>query len=435
MAGEKWQQVFQVGKETTAGTAVAATRKMYWMGDLTRQRAVNLVKVASGTRDNQRDAKLRAVQAGAKVTQPLSADEMIEPLLACVQGSVTPTTALGCSTWVFKPGNTLDSQTVEFYDAYRGWQLRGALVDEIDISGTVSGDSKVDITYFGREAIINPMSGTGGVSEVQTIALGAASAGTVVYSFNGFNTGSIAFNASNATLQAALVALPSIGAGNVVCSAGPLPASVTVTFGGNLAKQAGLPLFTGAPTGLTGGTLTIARTTAGVNPTLLADRVPNFMPGWNMALYADSFGGTVGTTNLAGTFISHKVTIKNNAARKYFGDNTTATGSIVLGELDINGEIVLEGNAASFAEYNNWEAGTKRLVRILLGNSQYDSVIGTSANKPQVWIDAPCAWTVVDLTPEDAGTKVYKFTFNYVYDPTNAYGIQVTTFSSRSAAY
>lgn len=75
------------------------------------------------------------------------------------------------------------------------------------------------------------------------------------------------------------------------------------------------------------------------------------------------------------------------------------------------------------------------MIRIALGNSQYDAVIGTSALKPQLLIDVPCAWTAVDLTPEDAGTKIYKFTFNYVYDSTNAYGLQITTTSARSVAY
>jgi len=435
MAGEKWLQVFQVGKETTPGTAVPATRKMYWMGDLMRTRAVNLVKVASGTRDNQRDAKLRSVTAGAKATQAVSADELIEPLLACVQGGVTPTTANGCSTWVFKPGATLDSQTVEYFDAYRGLQLRGALVDEIALSGVVSGDSKADITYFARDAIFNPMSGTGGVSEVQSVGLGAASAGTVVLTFNGYSTPALAYNAANATVQAALQALPSIGAGNVTITGGPFPAALTVTFAGGLAKQAGLALIAGVGTGLTGGAVAISRTTAGVNPTLLADRVPNFFPGWNMQLYVDPFGGTPGITNLAGSFLNYTLAIKNHAVRKYFGDNTTATGAIVLGELEVHGEITLEGNAAGFAEYNNWDAGTKRMVRVVLGNSQYDAVIGTSANKPQVWLDIPCAWTAVDLTPEDAGTKIYKFTFDYVYDAVNAYGLQITTFSSRATAY
>lgn len=408
---------------------------MYWAGDLTRTRAVNLIKVASGTRDNQRDAKLRAVTAGAKVTQSLSADEIIEPLLSCVAGGVVPVTALGASTWTFKPSPNIDSQTVEFYDGYRGWQLRGAIVNELDITGTVNGDTKVDVTYFAREAIVNPISGTGGVSEVQSISLGAATAGTVVYTFNGYSTGAIAYNAPNATLQAALQALPSIGTGNVTVSGGPLPAATTVTFAAGLARQAGLSLITGVATGLTGGTLAITRTTAGVNPTPLADRVPSFFPGWNMALYLDPFGGTPGTTPIVGSFINYKIAIKNNAGRKYYGDNTTATGTIVLGELNVSGEITIEGAAAAFAEYNNYDAGTKRLARIVLGNSQYDSAIGTSTSKPQVWIDLPCAWTAIDLTPEDAGTKIYKFTFNYVYDPTNAYGLQITTFSSRSAAY
>lgn len=304
---------------------------MYWMGDLTRTRAVNLIKVASGTRDNQRDAKLRSVTAGAKITQPLSADEIIELLLGCVQGGVTPTTALGASTWVFKPSATIDSQTIEFYDAYRGWQLRGAIVDELSITGTVAGDTKVDATYFAREAIVNPLAGTGGTSEVQNIALGAASAGTVVYSFAGYSTGPIAYNASNATLQAALQALPSIGAGNAIVSGGPLPTAAIITFSGGLAKQSGLPLLTGVPTGLTGGALSITRTTPGVNVTFLADRVPNFMPGWNMLLYLDPFGTTPGITNLAGSFLNYKIDIKNHAGRKYFGDNTTATGAIILG--------------------------------------------------------------------------------------------------------
>ena len=40
MAGETWQQVFQVGKETVEGTGVAATRKMYWTGEAERVRIV-----------------------------------------------------------------------------------------------------------------------------------------------------------------------------------------------------------------------------------------------------------------------------------------------------------------------------------------------------------------------------------------------------------
>jgi hypothetical protein len=127
------------------------------------------------------------------------------------------------------------------------------------------------------------------------------------------------------------------------------------------------------------------------------------------------------------------VTIKNNMGRKYFADNTTATGAIVLGELMIQATLTLEGNASAFAEYGNWDAGTKRLARIEIGNN--GAVIGTSTNKAKVWIDVPMAWTAVDLTPEDNGTKAYKLSGEYVYDVTNGFGVEITTFTARATAY
>lgn len=435
MAGEQWLQLAQVGKETTEGTPVAATRRLYVTGDPTRARVQNVIQVQTGTRDNQRDAKLRAVAAGAKFMMPIGADEITEWFLALINGGVTPTTALGASTWVFKPGTTLDSQTYEVFDGYRPWQLRGMKIDELKLSGVVDGDTKAEATLFGREMAVNPISGTGGTSEVQSISLGAASAGTVIYTFEGQSTGALAYNISNVNLQAALVALPSIGAGGVVVSGGPLPAATTITFGGPLAKQPNLPLITGVATGLTGGAVAITRTTAGVNPTPLADRVPNFQEGWQLLMYADPFGGTPGTTLVPGTIINWDVTIKNNMQRKYFGDNTVATGAVVLGALDIAVNLTLEAVGNAQAEYYNWDNNTKRLIRLALGNSASDAVIGTSALKPAIFLDMPLAWSAVDLTGEDKGTKVYKMTGTYIYDPTNAFAFQATVQNARSAAY
>jgi hypothetical protein len=58
VAGEQWLQVVQVGKETTPGTAVVASRRLYVAGDFSRQRAVNLVEVNTVRSDN-RIANLR----------------------------------------------------------------------------------------------------------------------------------------------------------------------------------------------------------------------------------------------------------------------------------------------------------------------------------------------------------------------------------------
>lgn len=434
MAGESWLQLTQVGKETTEGTAVPATRRIYASGDFTRTRAQNMIEVQSGTRDNQRDAKLRSVAAGGKLAMPLGADEITEWLLACVQGGVTPTTALGASTWTFKPGATLDAQTYEYFDGYRPWRLRGAKVDELKLSGVVDGDTKAEATLFGRELEPNTITGTGGTSEVQSLIATGATAGNFTLTFLGLTTGNLAWNSTAAQVATALQALANIGATGVTVTGGPLPTTaVTITFGGALATQPNLPLLVVGGTPLTGGPAVVTRTTAGANPAPLADRVPNFIQGWELQLFADAFGGTPGTTNIPGEIIAWEVTIKNNLGRKYFGDNTLATGAVVLGKLDVQVSVTLEAAAGGMAEYYTWDNNVKRLVRLQLGNN--GAVIGTSALKPQITIDVPLAWGAVDLAPEDKGTKVYKFTGSYIYDPSNAFGLQVKVQNARATAY
>jgi hypothetical protein len=435
MAGEKWLQVAQVGKETTEGTAVVATRRLYVNGDFTRERAQNIVKFQTGTRDNTRDVRNRTVAATAKLSQPLIADDMVEWLLGAIKGGVTPTTASGESDWVFTPGNTLDSQTLEFYDGRRPWQMRGGKVAELKLTGGAGKDTMADITYWGRDLVVNTLAGTAGVAEVQSLVDTGASAGQLKLTFLGQTTADIAYNASAAAVQAALELLPSIGTGNVTCTGGPLPTAVVITFAGRLAKVAGLPLIVGSmgTTPLTGGTAVVTRTTAGVDNTPLTDRVPIVIEGWEALLYADAFGGTAGTTLISSTLIDWEVTIKNNPSRKYFLDNTVAVGSVPLGELEIEGSFTYEANDIGISEYYHWDQADKRLFRLDLGNN--GAVIGSSAKKPRIIIDLPSAYKAADLSGEDNGTKVYKLSITGVYDVTNAWMVKFTLQTSRATAY
>ncbi len=98
-------------------------------------------------------------------------------------------------------------------------------------------------------------------NEVQSIA-GTATGGSAPFTFKGQSTPAQAFNVTAANLQAALAALSTIGAGNVICTGGPLgTAAIVVTFGGALADAAQPLITVGA--GLTGGTATVTETTAG----------------------------------------------------------------------------------------------------------------------------------------------------------------------------
>jgi hypothetical protein len=246
MSGEIWRRVFQAAKETTYGVPVAATRKMYFepSSNLTRDRSVNRIKASTGTRDQVVDAKARSVVAGGQVVMPLGAAEIVEVLLMGIKGGVAPTTTLGASTWVFTPGNSLDSATLEWYDGYRAWQGAGMLANQLRIARSAGENSDVTLTadLFGKDVVV---------------------------------------------------------------------------MGG----------------GLTGS---------------LTDRVPEEIEGWETAIYIDNFGATPGTTLVSNTLISADLTIANNMGRKYFGDNTIATGQVTTGEIEITGQFTFEANAGAY---------------------------------------------------------------------------------------
>ena len=113
------------------------------------------------------------------------------------------------------------------------------------------------------------------VNEVQNLALDTPSAGTFTLSFMGATTDPIAFNASAATIDTALEALSTIGAGNVAVTAG---SDFVFTFGGDLAALS-LPLVTIDGSGLTGaGAEAVTRTTQGTKDDFTTTMV-TFTPG------------------------------------------------------------------------------------------------------------------------------------------------------------
>lgn len=166
----------------------------------------------------------------------------------------------------------------------------------------------------------------------------------------------------------------------------------------------------------------------------LTQRVPIFHEGWESKLYIDVHGGTPGTTAITLFGISWDIAIRNNLARKYFADNVNSTGSIPIGELSVEGNLVVEAaNAQALTEKSNWEAATKRLIRLQFGNNL--AIPGTTTLKYLLNLDLPAAWTAVDLGQSDKNTRIYQFGFSYVYDPTNAFGVRLTADNARAAGF
>lgn len=73
-----------------------------------------------------------------------------------------------------------------------------------------------------------------GLNEIQSVAVTDATSGTFTLTFEGQTTGAVAYNATAATVQAALEALSNIAPGDVMVTGGPLGTAVTVEFTGAL---------------------------------------------------------------------------------------------------------------------------------------------------------------------------------------------------------
>lgn len=97
----------------------------------------------------------------------------------------------------------------------------------------------------------------------------------------------------------------------------------------------------------------------------LSERVPTFFEGWQTRLYIDAFTATPGTTPIPGVLRNWNVQINNNLARVYTADNTLSANRLTAGELDMTAQLTFDAyQSRSLTEFNNWAAGTQRLVRL-----------------------------------------------------------------------
>jgi hypothetical protein len=135
------------------------------------------------------------------------------------------------------------------------WMIGRWLLDNfVQLTNVVPGVTGYNKVYAGT-----PSNGT---DEVQTLTV-TATGGTARLSFDGFRTAIINYNDNAATIQTRLRNLPNIGStGVTVTGTGPF----TCTFGGPLGRKL-LPTMTLVDSTLTGGTISIAKTTPGVNAT------------------------------------------------------------------------------------------------------------------------------------------------------------------------
>ena len=109
-----------------------------------------------------------------------------------------------------------------------------------DLSGIDVGIISADFSSLtGGDAIVlveESIKGVPGVNEKQTVSVNNATGGSFTLQIGAVVSGAIAYNASAATVDAALEAMSNVSAGDVTCTGGALPGTaVVVEFTGNFA--------------------------------------------------------------------------------------------------------------------------------------------------------------------------------------------------------
>ena len=160
--------LIQVGKESTAGTAVAATRRLLTKsGSYRQQQAMEMfegqlsgvlsrsVTVPTITREGSQ----------LEISTDLDFEQILLPLLSGVKGGVTPSTPAGeARLWVFAPSQTapsMDSYTLEFvvddgatkqnveapYGITTGFEITGGVDAVPQITWSMDARKSSDSTY------------------------------------------------------------------------------------------------------------------------------------------------------------------------------------------------------------------------------------------------------------------------------------------------
>jgi hypothetical protein len=151
--GEIWRRQFGVGLETTVGTPVVATRRVYLQdADIGDSRDSTPVEFDTGDVNRVRAVTLGPTQAGGSLSMLMSADELVEWGLVGYQGGVTAAAVsgeTGNQMWNFVPSTTLASLTLERDDGARTFKMAGVRVNQFTFSGDATGAATVGMDLFG----------------------------------------------------------------------------------------------------------------------------------------------------------------------------------------------------------------------------------------------------------------------------------------------
>jgi hypothetical protein len=414
----------QIGLETVPGTAVAALKVLQSLG------IKPAVKV---------DVKRFAPQGYKFDTMAAIGKEWVEApidglgdyneltyLINSVMSKVAPTGGGNAKTWVSEITNSMAdiiaTYSIEFGNKTRASRFAYGLVtslgldisrDGVSVRGAMMGQALIDDVFKSTNA-----------TYTLTANASPPTAGNFTLTKNAQTTGSIAWNASAAAVQAALEALSTVGVGNVevvrttgATTLAEANAVYTVTFMGNLSQIA--ITMTGTFTGLTAsGSIALAAGATGAAPTSSA-QMPILGNQYSVYL-ADTYAG------LPGTALTRAWTVNFDITNRYgmlWPLNAIYSG--YAGHVERKPEVLLklkvEADDTGMGLLTTLRAGAMKFIRV---KAVGPAISGGGNYTMQI----DMAGKVVEIQPFEDVDGVYSAQFGFAanYDPTWGKALEFT---------
>lgn len=363
-------EVAQIGFEVTAGTAIAATRRLNTIKMMIGSNLETNEYKGAGSRWDS-EVVINRERSDISIDQSVLTYDEFAIAVAMLFGQPTITTPGGGTLsrdldWAPSTYNPIvaATTTIEVGSSTYAERVAGAQLSGLSCEW---GNDGCTFTADGFARLLSPgVQLTKNATYTLTSAASPPTAGTYTLTVNGATTAAIAFGANPAAVQAALELLSTVGAGNVIVTLlanGPTTATAsttyTIEFRGALAGTA--VTGTGTFTGLTpSGSISVPAGIVGSTPAQL-DIVAVQPVHWN--IYVDDTAAGLGTTQLltphAGSF-----SLGDLFAPYYVLDRAqTSYKSAVEGDASGELSLTLQANAAGYAFLTAARAGQTRFIR------------------------------------------------------------------------
>jgi hypothetical protein len=180
--------------------------------------------------------------------------------------------------------------------------------------------------------------------------------------------------------------------------------------GGN-PVEANATLYARNPSKNTGASLALA----------IAETI-NFSKG---KLYLDAVSGTMGTTQVTGTWLDFNLTINTGLNRQDTGDGSLDFNHTYLGVPEIMLDTTIEHDANAVSAFDAYQAETPKLLRMLWEGSDL-ATPGTLYSKKTLMIDLAVKATKWGPIQTRDGNNVVPISYKAAYDETAAKYAEIT---------